>query len=206
MKNEPLFKIIAIAGLASVFLAFASAAHAAGKEITRTGTYTTSRGGSGTMSSVTTRSDGVVSRQGGWTNATGGKGSWQSQATWNKSTQTAAVSGSVTKPNGSTSSWQGTDVRTAPGTITGSGTITRSNGTQATYTMTDTKVAPGTWDKSEVVTNANGTTVDHKFTTAVSGTSGTRTATTTLPNGQTESRTTTFTQTVTSLPAPAPST
>ena len=68
MKNEPLFKIIAIAGLASVFLAFASAAHAAGKEITRTGTYTTSRGGSGTMSSVTTRSNGVVSTQGTWTN------------------------------------------------------------------------------------------------------------------------------------------
>jgi hypothetical protein len=180
---------------AGVFLAFASAAHAAGKEITRTGTYTTSRGGSGTMSSVTTRSNGVVSTQGTWTNASGATGTSQSQATWNKSTQTAAVSGSVTKPNGSASSWQGTDVRTAPGTITGSGT-------QATYSMTDTKVAPGTWDKSEVVTNANGTTVDHNVTTTVSGTSGTRAATTTLPNGRTETRTTTFTQTVTPLPAP----
>ncbi len=204
MKNEPLFKIIAIAGIAGVFLAFASAAHAAGKEITRTGTYTTSRGGAGTLSSVTTRSGGVVNRQGTWTNAAGGSGSWQSQANWNKATQTAAVSGSVTRPNGAITTWQGTDVRTAPGVVTESGTLTRANGTQATYTATDTKVAPGTWDKTEVVTGANGKTIDRTVQTTVDGNSGSRSVSTTLPNGQTVTRDAVFTQTVSPLPAPTP--
>ena len=205
MKNEPLFKFVAIAGIASVFMAFASAAHAdGGKAITRAGTYTTSRGGSGTMSTVTTRSNGVVSKQGSWTNASGGTGTWQSQANWNKASQTATVNGSATTPKGATTTWLGTEARTAPGTITERGTLTKANGTQATYSATNTKVAPGTWDKTEVITNANGTTTQRTVDTTVNGSSGTRTVTTTLPNGQTETRNASFTQTVAQIPAPAP--
>ncbi len=204
MKNEPLFKLIAIAGIASVFLAFASAAHAGQreKETTRTGSYTTSKGGSGTISSTTTRANGVVNKQGSWTNAAGGTGSWQSQTTWDKSTKTATVDGSATRPNGATTTWQGTKAVTAPGTISGSGTLTRANGTTATYQSTDTKAAPGTWDKSTVITNANGTTIDRSVQTTVSGSSGTRVETTTLPDGKTVTRDTSFTQTTVTAPNP----
>lgn len=207
MKNEPLFKFIAIAGIASVFLAFASAAKAGEKEreTTRTGSYTTSKGGSGTISSTTTRANGVVKKQGSWTNAAGGTGSWQSQTTWDKSTKTATVDGSATRPNGSSTTWQGTKAVTAPGTISGSGTITRPNGATASYQSTDTRVAPGTWDKNTVITNANGTTVDRSVQTTVSGTSGTRVETTTLPDGKTVTRDSSFTQTESTVPAPAPS-
>jgi hypothetical protein len=205
MKNEPLFKYITIAILTGVVIAFTSAARAEdGKEITRTGTYTTSNGGSGKTSSVTTRSQGTVTRNGTWTNAAGGVGTRQSQAVWNKSTQTATVSGSVTRPNGATTSWQGTAVRTAPGSFSENGTITRANGKQATYSGTDTRVAPGSWDRSTVITNANGTKTNRTVDTTVSGGNGTRVTTTTLPDGKTVTRDGSFTQTVSAIPPPNP--
>jgi hypothetical protein len=208
MKNEPLFKFVTIAILAGVAIAFTSAARAEeGKEITRTGTYTDSRGGSGTTSSVTTRAQGEVTRKGQWTNAAGGTGNWQSQTNWNKATHTATANGSVTRPNGATSTWQGTAVRTAPGSISSKGTITLANGKTVTYAGTDTRTAPGTWDKSQVLTTSGGKTIDRTVDTTVSNGQGTRVVTTTLPSGQVETRDATFKQTTTSIaatPTPPP--
>jgi hypothetical protein len=204
MKNEPLFKVVVAAGIAALILAFASPAHASdGKEITSTGTYTTSQGGSGTASSVTSRSQGVVNRQGSWTNAAGGTGTWQSQAVWDKDSKTAAISGSATRPNGVKTSWQATATRTAPGTISEKGTITHGNGKQSTFTSTDTKVAPGSWDKQETITTADGKTIGRTVDTSLAGGNGTRNVTTTLPDGSTLTRNVTFTRTVAPLPAPA---
>lgn len=205
MKNEPLFKVVVAAGLAALVLAFTNAAHASdGKEITRTGTYTTSEGGSGSASSVTTRSPRVVNRQGSWTNAAGGTGTWQSQTLWNKDTKTATVSGSATRPNGAKVSWQATETRTAPGAISEKGTLIRGNGQQSTFTATDTRVGPGTWDKQEVITTADGKTIDRTVDTSVANGKGTRTATTTLPDGRTVTREASFTQTLSTPPAPTP--
>src|ERR1019366_6376539 len=135
VKNNPFPKAVAIASLACVFLALASAARAEDeKVIKREGTYTTSKGGSGKTSSTTTKSNGVVTRQETWTNAAGGTGTRQSQTEWNKSTNSATVNWSVTRPNGATTAWQGTKERTAPGVIQGSGTITQANGKKGTYT------------------------------------------------------------------------
>jgi hypothetical protein len=203
MKNEPLFKFIVAAGFAALVLAFASAARASDdKDITSTGSYTTSRGSSGTTSSSTLRSQGVVTRQGSWTNAAGRTGSWQSQATWDKDKKTASISGSATRPDGAKTTWQATRSRTAPGTISESGTITRENGKQSTFTATDTRVAPGSWDKQETITNADGKTLQRSVETAVADGKGTRKVTTTFPDGDTFTRNVTFARAPAQVPAP----
>ncbi len=204
MKNEPLFKVVVAAGFGALVLAFASAAHASdAKEITTSGTYTTSQGGSGTCSSVTTRSDAVVSRQGSWTNAAGRTGTWQSQAIWNKDTGTATLTGSATRPNGAKTSWQATETRTAPGSISETGTVTHANGKQSTFTATDTRVTLESWNRRETITTAGGKTLERTVETAVADGKGTRIVTTTLPGGDILTRNATFTRTV-SPPAPVP--
>jgi hypothetical protein len=202
MKNEPLFKVIVAAGFAALVLAFASAAHAAdGQQITRTGTYTTSKGGSGTDSSVTTRSQGVVTRKGSWTNAAGGVGTWQSQTTWDKDAKTATISGSATRPNGVTTSWQATATRTSPGVLSEKGTLIRGNGAQSTFAAIETKDGPGSWNKQETITTAGGKTIQRSAATSVADGKGTRTATTTLPDGSVITRNATFTRAVSLVPA-----
>jgi len=142
-----------------------------------------------------------VQRKGTWTNAAGGTGTVQSQRNWNKATGTATISGSETRPNGKTSTWQGTAVRNGPGSVSASGTITTANGKQDTFTSTDTKVAPGTWDKQQVITTASGKTIDRSVDTTVADGKGTRTVTTTLPNGQVVTRDASFSQTTTQTPS-----
>jgi hypothetical protein len=203
MRYQALVKFIAAAGALALSLATIARADDE-KEITRKGSYTTSQGGSGTASSTTTRGQGVVSRQGNWTNAAGGAGKWQSQTVWNKGAHTATVNGSATRPNGATSSWQGTAVRTAPGVIAGKGTITLANGKQATYASTDTRVAPGSWDRQAVITTASGKTIDRTIDTSVANGKGTRTAATTLPDGKTVTTNGTFTQTVSAQSGSSP--
>jgi hypothetical protein len=207
MKSSSPLLLVVFTALTGVAMAIATSAQAADGQETitqRDGTYTTSKGGSGTTSSVTTRSNGNVQHSGTWTNAAGGKGSVQSQRTYNKATQSANFSGSVTRPNGKTSSYQGTAVRTAPGSIASQGTITQANGKQDSFTATNTKVAPGSWDKQEVITTANGKTIDRSVDTSVANGQGTRTVSTTLSDGQTVTRNGQFNQTVSTAPA-APS-
>jgi hypothetical protein len=205
MKNNPLFILVAAATVGGLLTTFAGAAHASdGTVITRTGTYTTSTGGSGTMSSVTDRSQGVVSRQGRWTNASGAKGSWQTQTTWNPSNHTAAISGSATNPKGGTRSWTATAERTAPGTFTEKGTFTTPDGKTGSFTATRTKISGGSWDKQEVITTADGKTINRDVRTSVANGSGTRTVTTNLPDGRTVTRNVSFTQTVSNSPEAAP--
>jgi hypothetical protein len=206
MKPSALLNLFATAAIAASVPMLVSPAHAADDQttVTRSGTYTNSKGGSGTASSVTTRSNGTVERKGTWTNAAGGTGSFQSQRTFNKATQTGTFSGSVTRPNGATTSYQGTAVRNAPGSISSKGTITLANGKQDTFTSTDTRVAPGSWAKQQVITTASGQTIDRSVDTTVSGGNGTRTVTTTLPSGQTLTRNANFTQTVSTAPAATP--
>ena len=128
MKFSPHLLLVVFTAITGVAMAIATPAQAADDQetiIKRNGSYTTSKGGSGTTSSVTTRSNGNVQRNGNWTNAAGGTGSFQSQRTYNRVTQSANVSGSVTRPNGKTSTYQGTAVRTAPGVVSSNGTIPR---------------------------------------------------------------------------------
>ena len=204
MKFSPHLLLVVFTAITGVAMAIATPAQAADDQetiIKRNGSYTTSKGASGTTSSVTTRSNGNVQRNGTWTNAAGGTGSFQSQRTYNRATQSASFSGSATRPNGKTTSYQGTAVRTAPGVITSNGTITQANGKQDTFTATNTKVAPGTWDKQETITTASGKTIDRTVQTSVANGQGTRTVSTTLPDGQTVTRNAQFSQTVSTAPA-----
>jgi hypothetical protein len=174
-----------------------------GAVINRKGSYSSSTGATGTGASTTTLTKGAASTKGSWTNAAGGKGTWQGQRNWNRATQSGTFSGSATRPNGATSTWQGTTTRTAPGVFSSGGTITLANGKQETFESTDTRVAPGTWDKQQVITTASGKTIDRTVDTTVSGGNGTWAAKSTLPNGQTVSSNASFTQTVTTASAPS---
>lgn len=175
------------------------------KEIVGSGTYTNSKGGSGTTSSVTTRTaPGTLKRTGTWTSAAGGTGTWQGQRAWNKSTNSGTFSGSATRPNGATSTWAGTTVRNAPGSYSSGGTITLASGKTETFASTETRVAPGTWDKQQVLTTPSGGTITRNVTTTVTAGQGTSTATTTLPGGQTVNGSASFTQTVSPAAAPTP--
>jgi hypothetical protein len=204
MKNLSLFRrLAAIAAVASTALLSATShAEDAGAVIDRKGSYSTSDGASGTGSSTTIISKGAANTRGTWTNAAGGKGTWLSEHNWNRSTKTGTFSGSATRPNGATSSWQGTSARTAPGVISSGGTITLANGKVQTFKSTDTRVAPGSWDKQQVITTASGKTIDRTVDTTASGGNVTAVALTTLPNGQTVSSNASFVQTVSPAPAP----
>jgi len=65
-------------------------------------------------------------------------------------------------------------------------------------------VAPGTWDKNQVITTASGKTIDRSVDTTVANGVGTRTVTTTGPNGQTVTRDDTFKQTTSTVPVTPP--
>jgi hypothetical protein len=194
----------AIVALASLCICSATArAEDDAAVINRNGSYSTNNGATGTGSSTTTVTKGAASTKGSWTNAAGGKGTWQAQRNWNKSTQSGTFSGSATRPNGATSTWQGTSTRTAPGVVSSGGTITLANGKQETFKSTDTRVAPGSWDKQQVITTASGKTIDRTVDTTVSAGNGTWAAKSTLPDGQTVSSNASFSQAIT--PATAPS-
>jgi hypothetical protein len=204
MKN--LLRNPAILSLTAAALALASPGRAdEPRQIDKSADWTNANGGTGKASSVVTRSDGTVARKGAWTNAAGGTGSWQGQTKWNKATQTATTTGSVTRPNGNTSTYQGTAVRNSPGNISQKGTITLANGKTLTFAATDTRTAPGSWNQSQTITNASGQAVDRNVDTTVSNGTGTRVVTTTLPNGQVEMRSEKVAATVTTAsPTPAP--
>ena len=194
MKNEPLLKFVGIATLTGLLLAFANAARASDAATsTRSGTYTT-RQGSALTSTTTTRGNGTVTRQGTWTNAAGGTGTWQSQSVHDKATHTTTFSGSRRRPDGATTSWQGTAVRTAPGTVTLTGTVTGPNGKVATYTATRTRVSPGVWDEQRAITTADGKLIHRNILTCFADGKGTRTVTTVFPDGRTVTRTSAFTR------------
>ncbi|HEY1763728.1 MAG TPA: hypothetical protein VGF85_02315 [Opitutaceae bacterium] len=205
MKFSPQLLLVVFTAITGVAMAIATPAQAADDQetiIKRNGSYSTSNGGSGTTSSVTTRSNGNVQRNGTWTNAAGGTGRFQSQRTHSRATRSAIVSGSVTRPNGKTSTYQGTAVRTAPGVVSSNGTITQANGKQDTLTATDTRLAPGTWLKQETITTADGKTIDRSVQTSVANAQGTRTVTSSLPDGRKVTQSAQFSQSPTTTPAP----
>jgi hypothetical protein len=198
MNSLVLSRLTAAAAAVAFAAMFNATARAddTGTVIERKGTYSNSLGGSGTGSSTTTLGKGVANTKGTWTNAAGKTGAWQGQRSWNRATQTGTFSGTATRPNGATSTWQGTSTRTAPGVISSGGTITLANGKQVTFKSTDTRTAPGTWDNQQVITTASGKTIDRTVNTTVSGGNGNSVATSTFPSGQTVSSSLSYDQTV----------
>jgi hypothetical protein len=195
----------AILACASItLLAAAARAEDTSPVIERKGTYSASNGASGTTSSATTLSKGAAQTRGTWTNAAGGTGNWQGQRTWNKANHTGAYSGTAARPNGATSSWQGTTTRTAPGVYSSGGTITLANGKQVIVKGTDTRTAPGVWQNQQVITTPAGKTIDRTVDTTLTPGNAASTATSMLPDGQTVSGSANLSVTQAVVQPPAP--
>jgi hypothetical protein len=205
MKTISLSRLLAATAAWASIEMLSGTAHAddATAVISRKGAYSASDGASGTGSSTTTLSKGAAKTTGAWTNAAGGKGTWLNQRNWNRSTQSGTYSGSATRPNGATSTWQGTTTRTAPGVFSSGGTITLANGKQVIVKSTDTRVSPGNWTNQQVITTPSGQTIDRTVDSTVTPGNVTSTATSTLPNGQTVSSNASITQTATLATVPS---
>lgn len=225
MTNSLSFKLVAACMLAAVILSFVnvtSAAEPRTKTRTRSGTYQTSKGDSGTFSSTTTRSPGHEESGRTWTNQNGGTGTRQSEKTWDKSTGTGTFSETTTRPDGKTTSREGTTTKTGDHTFQSQGTFTRADGKTGTVQSTTTKTdagretqgtitgpngkqstfttevthSPGETNRSTVVTGPNGKTSERVVDTHLNGDgTGIRTIEVTKPDGTTESRTEAFTVT-----------
>jgi hypothetical protein len=230
MKTDPSFKLVAAVILTGVFLALFDTAQAAEPKAkrtrTRTGTYQSSNGNSGTLNSTVTRGNGEALRTGTLTNQDGQTTTHTSDRKWDKTTGTGTVSSSTTLPDGDTMGRQGTLTKNADGSVSGQGTFTGYSGKTSTYAETTSKTAtgtsttgtitgpngqastvnssfnrtaPGSTTRDTTVTGPNGKSTQKEIATKVnSDGTGTRVIETTKPDGTTETRTETFTIT----PAP----
>jgi hypothetical protein len=235
MKTDHSFKFVAAALLAGVILAFvnpADAAERAPKQTrtkTRSGTYETSSGNSGTFASNTSRGRGEFHRDNTRTNQDGQTSTRSLDRTFDQATGTGNVTAAATRPSGDTTSRQGTLVKNADGSMSTAGTITGPNGKISTYSGTAlktetgssasgtitgpggnvgsysrefTQVAPGQTSRTSTVTGPNGKTTETIASTSLNGDgTGTRVIAVTKPDGTTETRTETFTLT-SATPAP----
>lgn len=225
MTNSLSHKLVAACMLAAVILSYVSISSAAEprpKTRTRTGTYQSSKGTSGTFSSSTTRTPGKEETNRTWTNQNGGTGTQQSEKTWDKSTGTGSYSGTTTRPDGKTTSREGTTTKMDDHTFQSQGTITRADGKTGTVQSTTTKTdtgrqtqgtvtrpggkqstidtqvthTAGETNRSTTVTGPNGKSSERVVDTHLNGDgTGVRTIEVTKPDGTTESRSETFTVT-----------
>jgi len=230
MKNYTSSKLASVALLTGALLISTNSTFAATNRQhvrTRTGTYQTSNGKSGTFSETRTHQPGQTQREATITNQDGKTATRESTRTWDKSTGTGTVSKEKTLPNGKTSSQEGTITKTgdntfeSKGTLTGpngktstydtvttktadgrttQGTITGPNGKQATISGSTEKLGSGEIERTRSITGPNGKTESKAIDTKVNPDgSGTRTVQITKPDGTKETRTETFT--TTSAPA-----
>jgi len=208
--------LLRTAALAVVFSVATSAVFAAPSHTrARTGTYSDSKGNSGTTSSSTTRSPGSRQHTSTWTNQDGQTGSHTKDSTWDKTTETGSFSSNTTLINGKSSARQGTVTETAPNTYQIQGTNTGLNGKASTFDLNKTKTDTGSTTtgtitgpkggvstlNSAVTKNSNGYTKDTTITGPKGGqttieTSKTKTPGETIkskevtgPNGKTDDRT-----------------
>lgn len=218
---------VILTGVVLAFANSAQAASAPKKSRTkeRAGSYESSNGKTGTFDSTTTRAKGETIRNGSRTNQDGETATRSLDRTWDKSTGTGTVNASATLANGKTESREGTLAKNADGSIASQGTITGPNGKTSTYAATTektdagssttgtitgpngktanyetavTKNAPGDITRETTVTGPNGKTSERVVATKTNGDgTGTRTVEVTKPDGTTETRTETFTVTTT---------
>jgi hypothetical protein len=177
------------------------------REINRAGSYQNSRGKSGTFEQKIDRQPGQYSR----VTTADGKTAMVDQ-TVTRNGNTATVDGSRTDFDGKTSSWNNTITANDNGTASVNGQYTRQNGNTIDTGATVTKISDGhttagnyststgktgffdtivvnsdgTRTKTEIIVGANGQTVGRIIETTKDGNTLDRTATTTGPNGKTE--------------------
>ncbi len=215
MKNNRIESFLAATALLGALLAFASPAQAK----TRSGTYTTSGGKSGSVTQSVTRSAGQVDRSSSLTNQNGQMASKNSTRTTNQSAGTSTYNSTATGFNGKTATVNSNSSTNPDGSISTSGSRTGFNGQTQTFAAT---TVPGS-STTGTITGAKGQTASFTSTpvkdsdglghnTAITGPNGqtatrdvynqknpdgsvTRSVETTKPDGTTNTRTATLTPT-----------
>src|SRR5581483_9572279 len=183
-KFLPLFSGLVALGLMADHPVFAQS----GERVhTRAGTWQSSRGGSGTFSETTTRGHGLLQRQGTWTNQNGGVGTHSYTRNYDKSTGTGTFTGSTTRPDGKTTSRDGTMTKNADGSVTTNGQFTHANGKVSDYTATTVKTADGR-ETTGTITSPNGKVSNLQTDVVHNDGVTTRDETITGPNGKTFTR------------------
>jgi hypothetical protein len=180
MKTSRLNSYLSATVLLGALLAFASPAQAK----TRSGTYTTSRGKSGSLTQTTTRSAGQVDRSSSLTNQNGQTAAKNSTRTFNQSAGTSAYNSTATGFNGKTATVNSSSSTNSDGSISTNGSRTGFNG--KTESFAATKV-PGS-STTGTITGANGKTASFTSTPVKDSDGLGHDATITGPNGQTASR------------------
>ncbi len=224
MKNEDLsFKLLAVIIVAGLIAACLPSAHAAPeKSRTRTGTFATSDGKSGTATGTVNRAKGETQRSATWTNQNGQTGSRTADRKFDTTSGTGTINTITTRADGRTATRDGNVTKNADGTISAAGTTTGFNGKSANYATTTSKTetgsstvgtftgpngktstinsstsrADGQISKDTTVVGPNGKSTERITATKLNGDgTATRTLEVTKADGTKESRTETFTVT-----------
>ena len=162
MKQDRCFKFLAATLLLGVVLAFVNPTHAAERKErtkTRSGTYRTGEGKSGTTEGTVTRRQGEVERTGSDTNQDGETATRTSDRQWDKDTgtDTRTTTGAITNADGKTATVD-TTVTHGIGEVDKTTTITGPNGKTVERVVATKKNADGTFTRIIQVTNPDGTT------------------------------------------------
>jgi len=159
----------------------------------RTGTYQSSNGNSGTFKTSTTSGPGSRQSSTIWTNQNGQSGDHASSSNWNKSTDSGSFSSSTTLIDGKSASRNGTITETAPNTYQIQGTQTGFNGQTSTFDFTKTKSASGS-STVGTITGPKGGVSTYDSTVTKTDNGYTRDTAITGPNGGQTTKDTTFTK------------
>lgn len=191
MKNNDLsFKLLAIIILAGLVAACLPSAHAAPeKSRTRTGTFATGDGKSGTATGTVTRAKGETQRSASWTNQNGQTGSRTADRKFDAASGTGTINATTTRADGLTATRDGNFTKNADGSISAAGTTTGFNGKSANYATTTSKTETGS-TTSGTLTGPNGKTATINSSTSRADGQISKDTTVVGPNGKSTERVT----------------
>ncbi len=145
---------------------------AAAKERVKHGDYKRGNGQQGTYERRVNKERGQRSSSTEWTNAQGGQGSAHHERTWDKASGTGSSSSAVTRPNGSTATFDKSTQKTEDGHST-QGQGTNFRGQDVTMDRAVTNNGDGTRDVNATYTNqetGKSMTVDKTISNTENGT------------------------------------
>jgi len=140
-------------------LALSISSNCSAVERSRSGSYSGSRGGSGTFQKNTSRSQGSVNKSSTWQNQKG-QGSYQADKTWDKDSKKGTYSSTSTTAGGKVVSRSGEITKTENGGFSKTGQVTTAKGQEINVQKDIVKNEDGTFSKSATYTGADGKTLE----------------------------------------------
>jgi hypothetical protein len=144
--------------VAIVGLLFSINSDCLARETSRSGSYSGSRGSSGTFEKNTSRSQGSVQKNSTWQNQKG-QGSTDTKKTWNKESKKGTYSSTATTTAGKTVSRSGDIAKTENGGFSKTGQVTTSKGQEINVQKDIVKNEDGTYSKEAIYTGTDGKTL-----------------------------------------------